>query len=67
MKRKTPKGKAKPRTWLMSGGYDPDCELCRALSEEDPEVFGKPLQGDMFEIREVLDLDRVQELFRSLR
>ena len=65
MKRKTPKENRKPQQVLISGGFDPDCEMCRLLSEGDPEVFGEPLEVDGVEVREVLDPQRVEDLLRS--
>ncbi len=64
-KAKTQKDKTDPMPWLISGGFDPDCELCRALSEGNPEVFGDPLEVDGVEVREVLDLERAEELLVS--
>ena len=62
---KIPKDKNEPLPWLISGGFDPDCEMCRALSEGNPEVFGEPFMKDGVEIRQVLDRKRAEELLRS--
>ena len=53
---KAPKEKNESRPFLISGGFDPDCELCRALSDGNPDVFGDSIEGDMVEVREILGL-----------
>ena len=70
MKRKRRKSKAKPsqesRPWVISGGFDPECEMCRAMMGGGAEIFGDPLEVDGAEVREILDIKRAQELFRAL-
>ena len=69
-KHKKAKGNRKPaqepRPWVISGGFDPDCEMCRAMMGGGAEIFGDPLEVDGAEVREILDLERAQEMFRAL-
>ena len=73
MKHKRRKTKAKrksgqePRPLLISGGFEPECEMCRAMMDGDAEIFGDPLEVDGAEVREILDFERAQEMFRALR
>ena len=73
MKRKRKKTKAKrksaeePRPWVISGGFDPGCEMCRAMMDGDADIFGDPFESGGAEIREILDFERAQEMFRALR
>ena len=73
MKRKRRKTKVKrnpaeePRPWVISGGFDPECEMCRAMMGGGAEIFGDPLEVDGAEVREILDIERAQEMFRALQ
>lgn len=61
--RRRPPAEAPP--FLISGGYEADCPMCRAM-EEEAGLFGDPMDLGGAEAREILDLERYREIVRKM-
>lgn len=54
------------KPWMISGGFEPDCPLCRAMEEEGQDLFGARIERAGVVFMEVEDLDRLRELFHEM-